>query len=188
MGWHLGIDPGRAGAAVALAPDGYAEVLWSWRTSASDDQIVLRVAQQVDGEVVQRKSRIPSPFVLRTTLAESLSRVVGTDLVTIGCEHVHIGKNAATGISQALWLGRFLGPLEHRFSPATMLRPAQWRRLAGFDPKVKGPAIKGEAIRVVTATVTGLEELIAALGRKGKQAHDYEAGGIAWAARAGSKS
>ena len=34
--WHVGIDPGRSGACIALAPDGYAEVLWSWRTMTTD--------------------------------------------------------------------------------------------------------------------------------------------------------
>lgn len=185
MPWTLGIDPGRSGAAVALAPDGYAEVLWSWRTG--DHGLLVRIAQVTDAGIAVRTARARSPHALAQLLVSGMLAVAGADPVVLACEHVHVGKNAATGIQQALWVGRLLGPLEDALDrPVLFLRPSEWRRVAGVNQRLRGKELKADAVRAVGATVDGLSELVSALGRKSVLAHDFEAGGVAWAA--GSKS
>jgi len=185
MAWNLGIDPGRSGAAVALAPDGYAEVLWSWRTG--DHGLLVRIAQLTQAGIEVRVVRVRSPHALGILLVSGMVAVAGAEPVRLACEHVHVGKNAATGIQQALWLGRVLGPLEDTLEQAaTLLRPSVWRKAVGVDVRLRGKAVKADAVRVVGATVHGMTELVEALGRRSVLAHDYEAGGIAWAARDGS--
>ena len=182
--WRVGVDPGRSGAAVALAPDGYAEVLWSWRTSPAG--ILVRIAQADDEGTLTRAQRVGSPFSLGQVIAAGILAVAGSERVLLTHESIHIGKNAATGIEQALWLGRMIGPVEDVVrSKARVLRPKEWRKAVGVDPALRGAEVKQAAAQVVRATVPGLGTLVDALGRKSVMAHDFEAGGIAWA---GSKS
>lgn len=184
--WYLGVDPGRSGAAVALAPDGYAEVLWSWRTQ-DDGSILLRIAQVTQEGIVVRKVRLRSPHALGELLVAGLIAVAGADQVQVGSEAVHVGKNAVTAIGQAYWLGQVLGPVTHALeAQVRWARPTEWRKAVGVNPKLRGKDVKQDAVRVLTATCDGLAELVAALSRRSVLAHDFEAGGVAkWLA--GSK-
>lgn len=177
--WYLGLDPGRSGAAVALAPDRYAEVLWSWRTQ-EDGSILLRIAQLTAEGIAVRKVRLRSPHALGEMLVAGLIAVAGADPVLVGSEAVHVGKNAATGIQQALWLGQVLGPVIHALGvQPRWARPTEWRKAVGVNPRLRGKDVKRDAVRVLGATCPGLNELVTALQRRSVLAHDFEAGGVA---------
>lgn len=177
--WHLGVDPGRSGAAVALAPDNYAEVLWSWRTQ-DDGSILLRIAQVTAEGIVVRKVRLRSPHALGETLVAGLLAVAGADPVLVASESVHVGKNAGTAVGQAFWLGQVLGPVAHALGvQPRWVRPTEWRKAVGVNPRLRGAEVKQDAVRVLSATCDGLQALVAALNRRSVLAHDFEAGGVA---------
>lgn len=184
--WYLGVDPGRSGAAVALAPDIYAEVLWSWRTQ-DDGTLIVRIAQHTEEGVRVRKTRVPSPHALGQLILTGLVAVAGAEQVQVAHEAVHVGKNARTAIQQAYWLGQVMGPLVHTVGQARELRPTEWRKAVGVNARLKGPAVKADAVRALTGSHPELAELVSALERKSALAHDFEAGGVA-VCLAGSKS
>lgn len=180
MPWHLGIDPGNDGAAVALAPDGVAEVLWSWRTSAADDRhINLIVAQAADGCVQVLRFRAGGPY--------ALGRLLGAQVVSLcagePCAVAHEGiwtprsKDPGSAIKLALWTGRLLAPVEEATRcHAEVYQPAHWRKVSGVGNQ-KGH--KERAVVIIPEKVTGFSELIAATGRVKSSTHEVEAGGVA---------
>lgn len=190
MPWHLGVDPGKAGAAVALAPDGYAEVLWSWRTS-DRGLILVRVAQVTRDGIATRTVRCRSPHALGMLVLAGIAAVAGSEPVRVACEAVHVGKSIGTSLGQELWNGQVLGPLIDALvdggGEVERPRPARWRKAVGINPRLKSAEAKAMAVEVLPGLVGGLKDLVDALGRRSVLAHDYEAGGIA-ACLAGSKS
>lgn len=183
--WTLGVDPGRAGAASALAPDLAAEVLWSWRTS--ENGILVRIAQVVEDGVSVRSARVPSPHGLGLLLLSGIRSVSGQDGYRVVTEAVHVGPNPRTAVRSAYWLGQVLGPLAHEAGEPAQVQPSEWRKAIGVDTRLKDKALKADAVRVVGATVRGMNELVTALGRRSAMAHDFESGGVAWAG-AGSRT
>lgn len=190
MPWHLGVDPGKAGAAVALAPDDYAEVLWSWRTS-DRGLILVRVAQATGSGIVTRTVRCRSPHALGVLVLVGIQAVVGAEPVRVACEAVHVGKSIGTSLGQEGWIGQVLGPLIDALveggTEVERPRPAHWRKAVGINPRLKSAEAKAMAVEVLPGLVGGLKDLVDALGRRSVLAHDYEAGGIA-ACLAGLKS
>lgn len=178
--WVIGIDPGRSGAAVALAPDGFAEVLWSWRTS--ERWIVLKVAQVTEEGIVTRTERVRSPHTLGQIITSGLLAISGGNPILVYSEAIYVKLNTKTGIGQALWLGKVLGPLEDSIKRETVfLPPSLWRKTVGINNRLKGKDLKAEAVTVIGTGLPGLKELVESLKRTTIAAHDFEAGGIAWA-------
>lgn len=190
MPWHLGVDPGKAGAAVALAPDGYAEVLWSWRTS-DRSLILVRVAQATASGIKVRVVRCRSPHALGVLVLAGIVAVAGAEPVRVACEAVHVGKSIGTSLGQEGWIGQVLGPLIDALveggTEVERVHPKHWRKAVGINPRLKSAEAKAMAVEVLPGLVGGLKDLVDALGRRSVLAHDYEAGGIA-ACLAGLKS
>lgn len=167
---------------MALAPDGYAEVLWSWRTT-DRGQILVRVAQVTRDGIVVRSARCRSPHALGVLMLAGIVAVAGAEPVRVACEAVHVGKGIGTALGQEGWIGQVLGPLIDALvgsgGEVERPRPAHWRKAVGIDPRLKSAEAKAMAVEVLPGQVDGLKDLVDALGRKSVLAHDYEAGGIA---------
>lgn len=157
-------------------------MLWSWRTTDKGD-ILVKIAQHVQEGIAVRVVRARSPHALGLLILSGIHAVAGEDPVVLACEQVHIGKNAKTGISQALWLGQVLGPVTDGLGvPIRFAQPTEWRKAAKVNQRLRGAAVKADAARVLAATCQGLAALVEALNRKSVLAHDFEAGGVAvWA-------
>jgi len=180
MRWYLGIDPGDAGAAVALAPDGVAEVLWSWRTSSTEGRhINLLVAQAVDGSVQVFRFQVAGPHALGLMLGTQMTGIAGGEPCAVAHEGIWTPRKAGAGsaLKLALWTGRLVGPVEAACrGPAQVYQPSHWRKETGVGNK---PGHKERAVEVVPAELPGLAELIAAAGRVKSSTHEVEAGGVA---------
>ena len=180
MHWHLGIDPGDAGAAVALAPDGVAEVLWSWRTSSTKMRhINLLVAQAVDGSVQVFRFQVAGPHALGQLLGTHMMSICAGEPCVVAHEGIWTPRNAGAGsaLKLALWTGRLIGPVEAAcHCPAQVYQPSHWRKVAGVGNQ---PGHKERAVEVVPVELPGLAELIEAAGRAKSSTHEVEAGGVA---------
>lgn len=180
MPWYLGIDPGNDGAAVALAPDGVAEVLWSWRTSAADDRHVnLIVAQSAEGCVQVLRFRVGGPYALGRLLGAQVVSLCAGEPCTVAHEGVWTprGTNTGSAIKLALWTGRLIGPVEDATRcRAEVYQPSHWRKVSGVGNQ-KGH--KERAVVIIPETLAGFAELITATGRVKSSTHEVEAGGVA---------
>ena len=184
--WSLGIDPGRDGAAVLIAPDGVAEVLWTWRTSAKDargsSHINLRVVQEVDGGVHVLDLRAAGPHAMGAILGAQVLAVTSGEPCALAHEGVWTprgkgGGGVQSAIKLALWTGRLLGPVEAACgSAAVVYQPATWRKVTGVGNE-RGH--KERAQQVIPEKVRGIAALIRAAGRPASSTHEYEAGGVA---------
>lgn len=162
--WCLGFDPGRTGAAMALAPDGQPTVLWTWRP------------RQVRGAPVYEVCVIQPPHervVVAATLHEvgvlirdGMARVTGAARWRLAVEVPHVARNVRTALGLAVTIGKLIGPMEEQTGKPIDVRPAEWRSaLLKLPPGSPRDRCKRVSLREMPRRLPPVAAMLAAAAR-----------------------
>lgn len=147
--WWLGLDPGRTGAAMALAPDGQPLVLWTWRPRTRAGVVVYEVC--IIQPPYSRVEMVATLHDVGVLIRDGMARVSGSLRWRLATEAPHVtGLNPGTGLALAMTIGKLVGPMETNTGPQVLVRPAEWRaEILELPPRTKRDRAKRVSLREI---------------------------------------
>ena len=172
----VGMDPGQAGAIVALDARGTLRMAADWR-------FVQRARRRVVEMRIHRPGlppRIMRPARLAMVAPHfcAAMEAAGLQPVSLACEDAYLGRNPRTVIVVARASGMLMGPMEALLKLDTRwVRAADWRNIVlGLPPATKREVAKSASLRLMPARCPGTGAVLAVAGELD---HITDAAGVA---------